>query len=115
MLVIGLLPDLDVASLCLTNLAEADFADSDISIVTQNPRDAIQIGNVGGPLAGVNAETLANRLSGYGVPSVVAEAYPKGVAEGKVFIAIRTSDAADAAAEMLGDSRAEAVQILRGG
>jgi len=114
-LVIGLLPNLDVASLCLTNLAEADFAANDVSIVTENPKDAVLIGNVGGPLAGVNAGNLTARLAGYGLPSEVAAAYRKGVASGKVFVAIATPDAAEAAAEMLGDSRADAVRILREG
>ncbi|HUX86445.1 MAG TPA: hypothetical protein VMW65_05540 [Chloroflexota bacterium] len=114
-LVIGLLPSLDRASLCLTNLAEADFDAANISIVTESPDDAARIGNVGGPLAGANVENLAARLAGLGLPAEAAALYQQGVVSGKVFIAIATPDAADAAAEMLGDSRADAVRIFREG
>lgn len=112
-LVIGLLPNADRASLCLSNLAEADFEPNAISLVLKRPSDVATLANVSGPWNAIEVGTLVAKLTGSGLTASAATVYREGVLHGEVFIAINAGEATEAAREMLADHAARAITTLQ--
>lgn len=111
-MVIGLLPNADIAGECLSNLEEADFAPKDLSVVMKTPSAARDLARVSGSLNALTPDDLARRLEAAGLSAADASAYRDRVLQGNVFIAIDAGDASDAAKEMLADARAEQVRVV---
>jgi hypothetical protein len=111
-MVIGLFPSADAAGQCITNLEEADFSPGAISIVMRTAREAADLADVSGPLAGTRVDQLAARLTALGLPPSAAAAYEDGIQRGGVFIAVAAGAASAAAREMLQDARATDVREI---
>ena len=88
---------LNVADGTINNLVEADFLESDISLIAENSADARRLIDDDGPLKGENALTLAAALKRLGVAqaSNVAALVKKDI----VLIVIRTDESSVAAAK----------------
>ena len=111
-MVIGLFTSLDHAAVCLSNLAEADFAPKDISLIMKTPSAAHALAKTSGRLNSVAVADLPKTLVKLGLSPADAETYRDGVVRGGAFIAIAAPDADDAAKEMLQDHQAEKVRNL---
>lgn len=111
-MIIGLLPRPDDAAVCLSNLAEEDFAKAAISVVMNTPADAAALADVAGPLNALPLDDLPGRLTALGLSPAAAAAYRDGVRGGGVFIAVSAGAGAadDAAQETLGDHRGRLIR-----
>jgi hypothetical protein len=112
--VIGLLASAEDAALCLTNLAEADFAPAMLSLVLRTPADVAEIARLTGPWNALPLDQLGRALSQTGLSAAEAAEYVDAVRSGRAFLAIAAADAdvAAAAQEMLEDSRGRAIRVL---
>jgi hypothetical protein len=110
--VIALFSSPNEASVCLSNLAEADFGPDVISIVAKTINEAKTVGNASGPLNALTADELGSRLAATGLPPAVVATYVDGVRKGAVFLAVTAHAADDAAKETLEDHNANAVRIV---
>jgi len=108
--VIGLFPSANHAAVCLSNLAEEEFSDGDISVVAEGAHSAGELAHVSGPLNGVSAEELGRRLRALGLSAAAADGYVNAVRQGQIFLAISAEGADEVAAETLHDHGAEHVQ-----
>ena len=112
-MVIGLIPTSANAETLLNNLSEADFAAADISVIMADLKARDAISNDAGPFKGVKAGALAAKLQKAKLAAKDAKLYQDGVLGGKVFVAIRTAKASEAAAsEMLKDHQGEGIRVL---
>lgn len=109
-MVIGLFPSANHAAVCLSNLAEAEFPNRDISVVAQGAYSANELARVTGPLQGLSADDLGRRLRALGLAPAAADVYVEGVRRGEVFLAVSAEGADEAAAEILQDHGAENIQ-----
>src|SRR5258708_33607921 len=105
-MVIGLFPSPDHAAVCLSNLAEADFRPSDVSVIMKTPGAARDLAEATGRLSAVPVADLPKALIELGVPPTSAAAYRDDVMRGGVFIAVDAAGADDTAKEMLQDHEA---------
>ncbi|MGH2461000.1 MAG: hypothetical protein ACRDIY_19255 [Chloroflexota bacterium] len=115
-LVIGLFDSAANAALCLDNLAEADFRPGVTSLVMKTRADAEAIADLTGPLTGLSAGDVSERLASLGVSASDADRYARGVLAGGALIAVdaEDADAARSAAEMLGDAKARLIRTVGG-
>ncbi len=111
-MIIGLFATPSQASLCLDNLAEADFRPSDISLVMRTRRDMEELADASGPLTGLSPEDLYGRLVNLGLSPADAAMYRDGVLQGGVFVALSGAAPDAVAAEMLGDAHARAIRVV---
>ena len=111
-MVIGYFTSLDHAAVCLSNLAEADFAPIDISLILSGPGAANALAKTSGRWNSVAVADLPKTLVKLGLSPADAEAYRDAVLRGGAFIAIAAPDADDAAKEILQDHQAEMVRTI---
>jgi hypothetical protein len=112
-MVIGLFPSPNHAAVFLSNLAEADFHPSDISIIMKTPGAAHDLAEATGRLSTVPVADLPKALIELGVPPANAVTYRDDVLRGGVFIAVAAAGADDTAKEMFQDHGARNVQSIR--
>jgi hypothetical protein len=111
-MVIGLFSSPVEAATCLSNLAEADFGERDISIVMNAPGEVAAIARAAGPLNGISPDALAARLTSHGMRPADAAVYREAVRRGGVLIAVSAANADGIAAEMLRDHNAQNVRTI---
>jgi hypothetical protein len=112
-MVIGLFPSPDHAAVCLSNLAEADFRPSNLSVIMKTTAASRALAEATGRLSGVSLDQLPNTLIGLGVPPESAAAYRDEVQRGGVFLAVDAVGADDVAKEMLEDHGAQSIRMVR--
>lgn len=112
-MVIGRFDSPNHAAVCLSNLAEEDFAPSDLSVIMKTREAADAIATASGSFHGLSPDDLAARLRSLGMPPVDAEVYRVGALNGGVVIVVSADDADDAAAETLRDHGATAVRQVK--
>ena len=114
--VIGLFAHDTDAEMALNNLDEAGYEPATISVVGNDSARTRALANDGGPLAGVASGQLAARLTALGLPATDSHVYGGRVIAGQVLLAVAAPDGSEqAAAEILGDQKAELVRVLSGG
>jgi hypothetical protein len=115
-LVIGLFAGASDAEIALNNLAEAGYDESMVSVVTNSASRTQKLTAARGELSQVAIDRLPARLAALGLPAADAQSCGARVAAGAILIAVAAPDGSeDAAAEILGDQKAELVRRLPGG
>jgi hypothetical protein len=112
-LVIGLLPNDSDAEIALNNLAEADYATRQISVLTTDPLRTAALTDTPGEWGQQTPDAAIERMRPLGVTEADREAFRTGLSGGGVLIVVRTSrDTAAAAAELLRDQKASLVRTV---
>ncbi len=113
MLVFGLLPTDSDAEIALNNLAEADYATRQISVLTSDPLRTAALTDTPGSWGRQTPDAAAERMRALGMVDADREAFRSGLNGGGVLIVVRTSrDTADSAAELLRDQKATLVKLV---
>ncbi|HZQ36220.1 MAG TPA: hypothetical protein VFD32_09825 [Dehalococcoidia bacterium] len=111
--VIGLLPNDSDAEIALNNLAEADFAARQISVLTTDPLRTAALTDTPGSWGQQTPDAAVERMRSLGVAEADRAAFRSGLDGGGVLIVIRTRrDTAAAAEEMLRDQQASLVRSV---
>lgn len=111
--VIGLLPTDSDAEIELNNLAEADFATRQISVLTTDPLRTAALTDTPGSWGQLTPDAAIERMRSLGVADADCEAFRTGLNGGGVLIVIRTQRNTTAAAEeMLRDQKASLVRSV---
>lgn len=112
-MVVGALPTLGDAEVCLGNLAEAGFAAGTVSVVAAGPGQARALARTGGPLHGLPPGEAWPRLRALGVPADTVDRCRRVVAAGGALLVLAVPAGLDAAAaEMLRDHDAAEVAVI---
>lgn len=112
-LVIGLLPGDSDAEIALNNLAEADFAARQVSVLTGDPLRTAALTDTPGEWGQQTPNAAIERMRALGVAEADREAFHTGLDAGGVLIVVRTSrDTAAAAGELLSDQKATLVRTV---
>ncbi len=97
----------------LDNLSEAEFPEHAISVLMQDAARAHNLADDAGPLKGITAEHLEEKLKQGHLTDDAVNALQKKLQQGAVLIALRTdSESLDAAKEILTNAGAEGIQIV---
>ncbi|HLZ71862.1 MAG TPA: hypothetical protein VKV26_18315 [Dehalococcoidia bacterium] len=114
MLVIGLLPNDSDADIALNNLAEADFASRQISVLTSDPLRTAALTDTPGDWGQLTPAAAVERMRTLGVADADRQTVTTGLSNGGVLIVIRAANASTTAAqEMLADQKATLVRAVK--
>jgi hypothetical protein len=114
-MVVGSFPSLGDADVCLSNLLEAEFAPSTISVITPDPKESRRLENFRGPLHGLPPNEALAQLRALGLADATIASYRQTLSNGGVLVAITVSDDLNPiAGEMLNDHDAGEVVSVPG-
>ncbi len=113
-MIICLIKNASTAEILLNNLSEADFNLADVSLVMRDRKLRDKIAKDTGPLKGIRYNQVPARLVEAGLSVQDIQLVQDALAQGKVFVAMRTSpDIIAAAKEMFADQSAEFIKEIK--
>lgn len=114
MIVIGILPTADDVASCLNNLAEAEFAPEDTSLIMRSKADAEKLATLSGTLNGLTPDALRGRLTALRLSPEEAGIYSSAALAGSGVVAVAApAGSEDAAAEIIADSNGRNVRMIK--
>lgn len=112
-MIIAILPTASSTETLLNNLSEADFDLKQVSVIMRDVKQRNAIADDAGPLKGVQAKSLAARLTQAGLSQQDAKSYAAAVTKGQVLVAMIAPAGSEAAAqEMFQDHSATLIKAL---
>lgn len=102
-LLLGLVPNASSAEAAVNDFVEAGVSERRISLIMKDTATAEAIAGQSGPLRGISASALPDKLTGLGVSQSDAQALSAGVQSGQALIALPVD----------GGSQSDAIQVLQ--
>ncbi len=113
MIVIGILPTADDVASCLNNLAEAEFAPEDTSLIMRSKAEVEELAALSGTLNGLTPDALSAKLIDLGLSSQDARLYSAAALAGSGVVAVAAPAGSEgAAAEIIMDSNGRNVRTI---
>ena len=114
MIVIGILPTADDVASCLNNLAEAEFAPEDTSLIMRSKAEVEKLATLSGVLNGITPDDLRAKLIALHLSSGDAGLYSDAAIAGSGVVAVAApAGSEDAAAETIADSNGRNVRMIK--
>ena len=114
LIVIGILPTADDVASRLNNLAEAEFAPEDTSLIMRSRADVEKLAALSGMMNGLSPDALLAKLSDLGLSSQDARLYSDAALAGSGVVAVAApAGSEDAAAEIMTDSNGRDVRMIK--
>ncbi len=112
-MVLGIFSKVSSAEIAISNLLEAEFAPSSLSLLTKDPNLSKKIADTSGELSSYNLVTLPTKLITLGVEKKKALLFSDRLKKGDVLLSVSGDARTEKiAAEMLTDHGAEEVTTI---